>query len=296
MTLYLHSFRPDLGRLLRLAARERLLPPGDDPGYAIHAAFAAAFGEHAPKPWVLLPPGQGGGPAGRLLAYAAAPLDLLRQHAAIFADPAFSGPLAVDNADSRLMPTEFPAGTRLGFRVRLRPVARTGRPRAGDVSAAERGERARERDVYLARIADEEQASATPSREAGGTGAGMNGAAQTTTMPLLSRATCYLEWLDQRLRDRGASIAREEGQRPFGDESLDAPFAARVEAFRLTRLLARDRSGAQSRTHHPEGPDATITGTLIVNDPARFAEGLAHGVGRFRAFGFGMLLLSPPRG
>jgi CRISPR system Cascade subunit CasE len=72
--------------------------------------------------------------------------------------------------------------------------------------------------------------------------------------------------------------------------------AARVEAFRFTRLLARDHSGGRSRSQHTEGPDATITGTLVVDDPDRFSVGLARGVGRFRAFGFGMLLLSPPRG
>lgn len=287
MTLYLHSFRPDLGRLLRLAARERLLPPGDDPGYAIHAVLAATFGEHAPKPWALLPPGQGGGPAGRLLAYAREPLDVLRQHAATFADPAFSAPLALDDADNRPMPTTFAAGARLGFRVRVRPVVRTGRPLAGHPSVAERGERARERDVYLARIAAEERIGAGAPNEAL---AFAHGSSESGAPPR-SRSACYLEWLDARLRDAGASIARGAGDGPPEDA-----FAARVDAFRFTRLLARDRGGARSRTQHPEGPDATITGTLVVDDPTRFADGLARGVGRFRAFGFGMLLLSPPRG
>jgi CRISPR system Cascade subunit CasE len=41
-------------------------------------------------------------------------------------------------------------------------------------------------------------------------------------------------------------------------------------------------------------PDATFRGTLRVDDPARFAAAaLARGVGRHRAFGFGMLLLRP---
>lgn len=287
MTLYLHSFRPDLGRLLRLAARERLLPPGDDPGYAVHAVFAAAFGEHAPKPWALLASGQGGGPKGRLLAYAGQSLDVLRQHAATFADPAFSAPLALNDADSRPMPTAFEAGTRLGFRVRVRPVARTGRPIAGHPSVADRGERARERDVYLARIAAGERAAAGRANEIDMGVAGSQFSASTVP----SRATCYLEWLDARLRDVGASIAREAEQVVSGEA-----LAARVDAFRFTRLLARDRGGARSRTQHPEGPDATITGTLVVDEPAHFADGLARGVGRFRAFGFGMLLLSPPRG
>ena len=288
MTLHLHSFRPDLGRLLRLAARERLLPPGDDPGYAIHAVLAAAFGEHAPKPWMLLAPGQGGGPAGRLLAYATAPLDVLRQHAATFADPAFAAPLALDDAESRPMPTKFVTGTRLGFRVRVRPVVRTGRPVAGHPSAADRGDRARERDAYLARIAARERVTTGVLDHPDGAEAA--GPEPSADVPL-SRAECYLLWLEARLRDAGAAVAREPGR-----ESPSAPLAARVDAFRFTRLLARDRSGARSRAQYTDGPDATITGTLVVEDPERFADGLARGVGRFRAFGFGMLLLSPPRG
>lgn len=287
MTLYLHSFRPDLGRLLRLAARERLLPPGDDPGYAIHAVFAAAFGEHAPKPWVLLPPGQGGGPAGRLLAYAESPLVVLRQHATTFADPAFAAPLALDDAESRPMPTTFPAGARLGFRVRVRPVVRTGRPLAGHPSTADRGDRARERDAYLAHVTARGRAADGAPNNVGGNAAEPGPSAGA----LLSRAECYLGWLDARLRDAGASIVREPDR-----ASPDGPCTARVEAFRFTRLLARNRSAGQSRSQHTDGPDATITGTLVVDDPSLFATGLARGVGRFRAFGFGMLLLSPPRG
>src|SRR5688500_13009548 len=114
--LFMLSFRPDFGRLARLAARERLLPPGDDLGYALHAVLAASFGDRAPKPFVLLPPGPGGGgPAGRLLAYSTTPLDDLRAHADAFADPAFSAVLDLPSAESKCMPERFAAGTRLGF-------------------------------------------------------------------------------------------------------------------------------------------------------------------------------------
>ena len=43
-----------------------------------------------------------------------------------------------------------------------------------------------------------------------------------------------------------------------------------------------------------EGPDATVHGTMTVTDPTAFARLLAHGVGRHRAYGYGMLLLRPP--
>ena len=42
------------------------------------------------------------------------------------------------------------------------------------------------------------------------------------------------------------------------------------------------------------GHSAVLAGTLTVRDPQAFATLLARGVGRHRAFGYGMLLLSPP--
>jgi CRISPR system Cascade subunit CasE len=288
VTLHLYSFQPDLSRLMRLAARERLLPPGDDPGYAVHAVFSASFGEMAPKPWVLLAPRQGGGPCGRLLAYGTAPLELLREHAGTFADPAFTAPLALERAEGRPMPVRFRNGTRLGFRVRIRPVARTGKSIPGHSSVEERGERSRERDVFLARIAAAERATVSTSPEPEGVATAVR-AARTATIP--SRATCYLEWLDARLRDAGASI----GCITHGG-GLQSASSARIDSFRFTRLMTRNRSGDRARSQHPIGPDSIVTGTLVVEDADRFAIGVARGIGRFRSFGFGMLLLTPPRG
>jgi CRISPR system Cascade subunit CasE len=245
MSLRMLSFPIDVGGLTRLAVRERLLPSGGDLGDALHAAFANAFGELAPKPFALLPPGTpGGGPAGRLLAYAATPLAGLRDRAAAFADPAFAGPLGLAEAGEKTMPERFAAGVRLGFRVRLRPVARTGRPRGEEPG------RARERDLYP------------------GAGEGVED----------GRADVYLRWLERWLAERGG--ARLE--------------RASLDAFRLTSLLARDRRPEATRPRSVVGPDATVTGTLCVTDADAFAAALARGVGRHRAFGFGMLLLSPP--
>ena len=54
-----------------------------------------------------------------------------------------------------------------------------------------------------------------------------------------------------------------------------------------TRVV-RGSSGA------PEGPDAILQGTLAVSNEETFAEILRNGVGRHRAYGYGMLLLRPP--
>lgn len=260
MALFLYSFQLDVGRLTRLADREKLLPPGDDLGYAIHAVFASTFGDHAPKPFAFFAPGPGGGgPSGRLLAYAPVPRETLFTHAETFADPAFSAPLDIPYAAGRCMRDEFPVGTRLGFRVRIRPVVRTGAWRvdasgAGADSPAPR--KARERDAFLAHI-DAIAASGTPA---------------------VPRADCYLDWLGMQLVGMGARLER-----------------GRIDAFRFTRLLMRDGAGAQRRRRYLDGPDAVAVGTLEVTDTKQFAAGLARGIGRFRTFGFGMLLLSPPR-
>ncbi len=85
------------------------------------------------------------------------------------------------------------------------------------------------------------------------------------------REMVYLDWLDARL---GAAANVEHA-------------TTRLAAFRRSRVLRGGRA--------IEGPDATIHGTLAVKDPAAFAQLLARGVGRHRAYGYGMLLLRPPQ-
>ena len=85
----------------------------------------------------------------------------------------------------------------------------------------------------------------------------------------VNRAAVYAQWLREHL-------AVQEG-RP------QQPWQGAVE------LLDERRQG-----HASEGPDAVLTGHLRVTDPAAFAHLLARGVGRHRAFGFGMLLLRRP--
>ena len=63
--------------------------------------------------------------------------------------------------------------------------------------------------------------------------------------------------------------------------------SSRMHSFRRLRLR---RDG-----HSIEGPDAVFHGTLTIRDPARFADMLAQGIGRHRAYGYGMLLLRPPQ-
>jgi len=69
----------------------------------------------------------------------------------------------------------------------------------------------------------------------------------------------------------------------------------RMTEFSLRNVVRRSAPQAEgARPKHPvQGPDAVFTGLLQVRDSAAFAALLARGIGRHRAFGFGMLLLKP---
>jgi CRISPR system Cascade subunit CasE len=87
----------------------------------------------------------------------------------------------------------------------------------------------------------------------------------------IDREVVYMRWLDKELQRNGAS-------------SLDK---ARLVDFR--RVFMRRHGGGRI-----ERPNAVLEGDLTVRDPVAFRALLARGVGRHRAFGFGMLLLRPP--
>lgn len=91
---------------------------------------------------------------------------------------------------------------------------------------------------------------------------------------------------------RGEAVTREQAcldwlaARIAPAASLE-PDSSRLASFRRTRVR---RDGRRI-----EGPDAVFHGTLKVTDPVAFAALLARGVGRHRAYGYGMLLLRPPQ-
>lgn len=85
-----------------------------------------------------------------------------------------------------------------------------------------------------------------------------------------SREAVYTDWLAQRL----------------------AGAATLQPGVRLTRF---QRVRAARKGYSPEGPDALFQGALTVDDPEFFHQLLTLGIGRHKAYGYGMLLLRPPR-
>ena len=120
----------------------------------------------------------------------------------------------------------------------------------------------RERDAYLHAV------STTTNGEEG-----------TKTGNLDARSAVYLAWLAKQFGAGGAA------------EIIDA----QMTSFKLTRVLRKEGSGenGKRKTTNNAGPDVVFKGELLVGNPAAFSHLLARGVGRHRAFGFGMLLLRP---
>jgi len=95
----------------------------------------------------------------------------------------------------------------------------------------------------------------------------------------LTRAAVYTEWLSQQMARNEAAVL----------------LTTDLKQFRLTSVLrqqARDADGTRTRGL-VTGPEVVLTGQLQVKDAEAFAALLTRGVGRHRAFGFGLLLLRP---
>jgi CRISPR system Cascade subunit CasE len=102
------------------------------------------------------------------------------------------------------------------------------------------------------------------------------------------REAVYVQWLRDHLALREGT-AREAWQ-----GAVDLLDDVHLAAFQRQQVVRRTQAaGGQGRRGHViDGPDALLKGHLRVRDAAAFSQLLARGVGRHRAFGFGMLLLS----
>ena len=210
-----------------------------DPDHAMHCLLVESFGaELAPKPFRVITPA--GGATGCLYGYGASDANALRDAAAAFACPLQASVIPADTLQSKPMPSEWEAGKRLGFEVRIRPTRRLRRTIGNDVHIAER-------DAFLMQALDE-------------------------TAETRSREAVYQDWLAERLERCGGATLE----------------SATLQSFQRTRAIRSQRS------RYSEGPDALMRGDLLVDDGAAFAELLSNGIGRHRAYGYGMLLLRPP--
>jgi CRISPR system Cascade subunit CasE len=262
MTQPLHMVKltPDIRRLALWAETNRLVAMSGDLGYAVHAALAAALGKYAPKPFRLVENGSGSrSGATALYGYTYGDGATLLDHASTFAEPDVAAALGIDGLATKAMPASWEEGRRLGFEIRVRPTVRRDRDGDRDTTC--------ERDAFQVAF---DQAD-FEARSAG----------RTLIPP--RRDQVYAAWLS-------ACFARSGGARLLED-------SVRLVSFQRMRVARRGRPGSDGRRRlqESEGPDALLAGVLEVTAGEAFAALLGRGVGRHRAFGFGMLLLRPPR-
>ena len=190
-----------------------------------------------------------------LYGYAAVDVAELRHTADAVATPDCLDVLNPEKMRSKRMPSSFERGRRLGFDLRLRPVRRLRRDLA-DAQLGHSLSKGAEVDAFRVEVLQR-----FPS--------GWDDSDEAAAKAGITRQSVYAEWLSER----------------FGD-------AVSVEQCRLVSVnrtrVVRGSSGA------PEGPDAILQGTLAVSNEETFAGILRNGVGRHRAYGYGMLLLRPP--
>lgn len=225
-----------------------------DAGYAFHILLSSMFGKAVLQPFRLFASERRRKAA--LYGYSDADQTELRRLAAAVATPDCEAVLDPRRLRSKPMPTNFEQGERLGFDLRLRPVRRV----RSEVHDSQRGSsltRGSEVDAYrLELIRRFPAASGTPPSSAAANAG-------------VTRQSVYAEWLSERLGD-AASVEH-----------------CQLAAFQRTRAIRGDKGG-------PEGPDAVLHGTMTVGSHAEFARLLRKGVGRHRAYGYGMLMLRPP--
>lgn len=251
--LHLWKLVLDARSLAAFAREQGLLHRDIDHGYLMHAALAAVFGDRAPKPFVL----------DRMLSPDApgAPDGVVSECVLAYSDQNLEPGSAAhehrhlvqwDRSGSKPMPT-ITEGTRLGFITRVMPTVRT-RAAAPGHPAHGRGE-GREVDAFLVECFR---------------------AGEAVTV---DRAAVYRDWLARQMRGTD-----RRGGAELEDYSL--------RAFQRVHLMRREVSCGEGRKRRAlERPDAIVTGTLRVTDTAAFRALLARGIGRHRAFGFGMLLV-----
>lgn len=126
----------------------------------------------------------------------------------------------------------------------------------------------------------------------------------TSKHPGGTERDAFLAYLDRKAEDEKSNVTAlretiyaEWLSRQFGKDGGAKLESAQIAQYRLTSVLRQQglkEDGRRARTM-VSGPEVVMSGTLMVDNTEAFSEMLARGIGRHRAFGFGMVLLRPAR-
>ena len=227
-----------------------------DQGHALHSLLVETFGDLAPHPFRALT-----GERKRnqsLLGYTRAEADTLNGLLGAFTDPLQDQILIPGTLESKPMAHHWKQGDRLGFEVLVRPIVRPS-----------------------ARLQDE-QPEIRAAMEQNGIRPNMEIDAfrwETIVKPALGgfpqgRDQTYAEWLAKRANSQKGCLIE--------------PQDVVLHDFQKTRVFRKAGSSG------PVGTDAVLRGIMTVTNPGEFNQLIAHGLGRHRAYGYGMILLRPP--
>ena len=223
---------------------------------AMHQLLVETLGDLSPRPFRVKP--KPGGARGTLLGYSTSTVEEIALEAEAYAGPLESRVIRLETLADKEMPREWHEGRELGFEVRTRPVVRPQRDPERVTEATRQGH-------ADGRLRPGLNCDALLWESVRREGMGEE------EIPV--REEVYPEWLAERFKKQGGALV-DPGQ-------------VIVLNYRETREVA------------PKGkrgwmlPDVVMRGKMRVSDPGKFRELLALGIGRHRAFGFGMVLLNP---
>ncbi len=244
-----------LGKMLHLPLAQT------DTNYLVHCALGELFGDDAPKPFfvdddprTVAETAEESGRHVRVLGYTSADGEALHEAAKLGASPTVYDVCNWDRVAAKPMPELFSEGTTLRFELRACPVVRkssagSGEAQNGETRSWDAGE---ELDAFLSRAWE------NPDED-------------------LSREDVYRDWLVRQCEIRGG--AEVEG----GSVGM-----TRFSIERMTRRVSANGNGERT-AHTLKRPDVTLTGRLTVTDSDAFRDLLRRGLGRHKAFGYGML-------
>jgi len=261
--LYMIELRPDPAALIRFAKDQGINRHADeDLGYAAHAWLAAMFGRDVPKPFRLLQDRRLREPP-RLLGFSRLSGDALAERAERWAGEEAERKREQfgRNSDEYMKAVASIRASALAIRVCSLQDGIRAKPMPHKWPAGRRlGFELL--DCPISRVGgNEDDVYRRHRRECDASG----------EVPA-ERAEVYRGWL-----------ARQFGEAAtLDDYSLDG--------FRTLRLL---RKAGDAGRRDFLAPQASFSGVFRVKDGEAFQHLLARGVGRHRAFGFGMLLLRP---
>lgn len=229
----------------------------EDQDYLIHAALRATFGAYGPQPFMVVDNPQVGPHVLTILGYSQSNKDALLGQRAMTAPPMLAEALPGKHIACKKMPEKWPSDKVLGFSVRCCPIVR----KSGGG----------EKDAFLAACDHAE------------------------TDKDLSRDPVYLDWL---AREMGRNHAAEIENATMQSFRFIRPVRKKNQGLRPAKLSGKTFDPGQKSPFVPKGsrPDVTFKGILRIADSEAFSKLMARGLGRHRAFGFGMILLSPIKG